>query len=137
MLLGNSLKSQSQILHKRNIYIYFKNDSINKIAKRHFFIKTPKSEKKFELELYDYFYTAEQMRHYQFVSKQTFVPQIVDTNYIKLIKPKSVIWLKNLKEPLPSTFYKDFPYKKIFLVEKLESNRYKISQIESFMGKDF
>ncbi|WP_342646271.1 hypothetical protein [Mucilaginibacter sp. CSA2-8R] len=119
---------------KPNLFVFFKEDASNGVFKRSFseLSISPDSG-----NLYDIYLGTASGAKYQFATKGGTKVLIVDQKYAKRIHPKSIGWLKNRKETLWPTWSKKFPYKHLYLLEKLSGTKYKVTEVETFIGEDF
>lgn len=137
LFLGAFLMFHGQNNRKRSLYIFFEKSATEDNYKRHFKKEVNKKGVQPAFDLYDFSYTAPGNNQFQFSTKQGALRLRVDSFYIKKIKPKSPTWLKSQRDTFWPTWSKKFPYKHLYIVEKVADNIYQVVEVESFIGEDF
>ncbi|MFM6954435.1 MAG: hypothetical protein ACKOWL_05565 [Sphingobacteriaceae bacterium] len=61
---------------------------------------------------------------------------IRDSNFVKK-NVKEFDAIKNIKGFFYDTSYKEFPYKRVFIVDYINANQYKVIEVSTYLGSDY
>lgn len=136
LLVCFALVSGINTQNKPNLYIFFKEDTSERVFKR-FKYESEKNGRQYKYDLYDIYLHVASGAKYQFSTKNGTKAFVVNQSYISRIQPKSLSWLRSRDSGFWPTWNKRFPYKHLFLVEKLPGAQYRITEVETFIGEDF
>lgn len=138
------LAVNSNLVQKRtkpDLYILFKEDNIV-MSKQ-----VRKSEKpvvkngkiisdRFDYDIYTYSDSSNSQRYrLATINKNDY--WITTTSFVKRngVKFSQIKNIKNIH--YDTTDFKKFPYRKVFVVEYLKNNQYKVIQVNTYMGSDY
>ncbi len=142
MTVGSTF-GQSKV--KKNLYLYFKADSARRsfkeTIKNEGYTRRGKIYLPVEYEVYGIIYISEDKKteHLKrmFVNLNKNVYCVIDSNILKSKKMVPYKDLRNIKGIYEDVSDKKrFPYGKVFIVEEIERNQYKVVEVQSYIGSD-
>ncbi len=142
LLLGfNTCLGQKKV--KPDLYIFFKENPLKGMYKTTYkdsaVIRPDKKINRpaYEYDIYTYTYVLQdttRKRRYKLetISKDNYC--VRDSNFMKK-NTKQFDVLKNIRYDIFD--YKRFPYKRVFIVEYLSTNQYKVIEVSTYLGSDY
>jgi len=141
-LVVGSAFGQSKI--KKDLYLYFEADSAKSLKETRLiegYTRRGKVQLPVEYEIYEIKYISEDKKteHLKkmFVNLNKNVYCVIDSNILKSKKAvpyKDLRSIKGIYEDVSDK--KRFPYRKLFIVEQIEKNQYKVVEVQSYIGSD-
>jgi hypothetical protein len=141
LLSFNSSFGQTKI--KPTLYLFFEENAAKgmyKITRKVSGVIRPDKKinrPEYGYDIYGYQLGADrESDRYKFATMNINNYCIRDSNFVKK-NIKEFDAIKNTKGFFYDTSYKGFPYKRVFIIEYISANQYKVIQVSTYLGSDY